>query len=118
MCGVPPTPDRPAGELLPTGLTTPDPVSLQAALRDFADRGPHPWALDGHLPATQDHFAASRAGSARWPIGLVRVPRAAESDPILFQHRGEHAHARSQGQFQQLRPRVDEQIDERQMTQR
>jgi hypothetical protein len=37
---------------------------------------------------------------------------------ILLDHRGEDLQARSQRQFQQLRLRVDEQINQRQMAQR
>ena len=37
--GEPPTAARPAGTIVPTGLTTPDPVTLQAALRRFVDDG-------------------------------------------------------------------------------
>jgi UDP-N-acetylmuramyl-tripeptide synthetase len=36
--GVPPTPGQPQGDITFTGLTTPDPVILQAALRDFVSR--------------------------------------------------------------------------------
>jgi hypothetical protein len=47
----------------------------------------------------------------------MMVARAADRGPIFFEHRGEDLQARSQRQFQQLGLGVDEQIDERQMTQ-
>jgi len=37
--GEPPTPVRPEASVQSTGLTTPDPVTLQAALRHFVDEG-------------------------------------------------------------------------------
>ncbi len=37
--GEPPTPDRPGTAVIATGLTTPDPVTLHAAFRRFADAG-------------------------------------------------------------------------------
>jgi UDP-N-acetylmuramoyl-L-alanyl-D-glutamate--2,6-diaminopimelate ligase len=44
--GVPPTAQRPEGEIESTGLTTPDPVTLQSALRRFVDTGFYACALE------------------------------------------------------------------------
>jgi UDP-N-acetylmuramyl-tripeptide synthetase len=44
--GVPPTAQQPGGEIESTGLTTPDPVTLQAALRRFVDTGFYACALE------------------------------------------------------------------------
>jgi hypothetical protein len=65
----------------------------------------------------QDHFAPRGAGAACCAIGLVRVPRPADGRAVLFEHGGEDLQPGSQRQFQQLRLRVDEQIDQRQMAQ-
>jgi hypothetical protein len=84
---------------------------------DLARCGSHARSLDGDFPTAQDDFALGRARPARRPIGLVRVPRPADGRALLFQHGREDLQPRSQRQFQQLRPCVDEQIDERQMAQ-
>ena len=44
------------------------------------------------------------------------VPRTADRRAILLQHRGEHLQPRADRKLQQLRARIHEQIDERQMT--
>jgi hypothetical protein len=43
------------------------------------------------------------------------VPRPAHRRPIRFEHRVEDAQTRRHGELHQLRTRIDEQIDERQM---
>jgi len=83
--------------------------------RDLAGRGSHAGALEGDLPAAQHHFARRGARPARRPIGLVRIPRSADGGAIFFEHRGEYPQPGSQGQFQQLRLRIDQQIHEGQM---
>jgi len=91
---------------------------LKRRQRDFAGCCPYARPLNGDLPTAEDDFAPRRARPAGRSIGLVRIPRAADRGPILFEHRGEDFQSRSQRHFQQLRLRVDEQIDEWEMTQR
>jgi len=91
---------------------------LERGQRDLASGRAHAGTLDGDLPAAEDDFAAGRPGPARRLLGLLGIPRPADGGAIFFEHRGEDFQARSQRQFQQLGLRVDEQIDERQMTQR
>ena len=43
------------------------------------------------------------------------IARTADRRPILFEHRGEDLQARGDGELHQLGPRIDEEIDERQM---
>jgi UDP-N-acetylmuramoyl-L-alanyl-D-glutamate--2,6-diaminopimelate ligase len=56
--GVPPTPDKPQGDITFTGLTTPDPVILQAALRDFANRGFAAAAMEASSIGIAEHRMA------------------------------------------------------------
>jgi hypothetical protein len=85
--------------------------------RDLAGGRAHARTLERDLPATEDDFAARGTGPARRPLGLVGIPRPADGRAIFLEHGGEDLQARSQRQFQQFGLRVDEQIDERQMTQ-
>ena len=90
---------------------------LERGQRDLAGRGADAQTLDRHFPATEDDFAARGTGPARRPLGLVGIPRPADGRAIFLEHGGEDLQARSQRQFQQLGLRVDEQIDQRQVTQ-
>ncbi len=64
--GVPPTPQQPDGDISFTGLTTPDPVTLQAALRDFADRGFAAAAMEASSIGIVEH----RLAGARVKVAL------------------------------------------------
>ena len=86
--------------------------------RHFAVGRTHPRPLNGDLAPTEDDLAAHGARSAGRPIGLVRVPRAAEGRAVFCKHRGEDLEARSHREFKQLGPSVDQQVDQGQMTQR
>ena len=89
---------------------------LKRRQRDFAGRGAHAGARHRHLPAAEDDFAPDGPRAARGSIGLMRVPRATDGRAVLIEHRGKHAQARAHREFKQLRPGVDEQVDQRQMT--
>jgi hypothetical protein len=91
---------------------------LKRRQRDLAGGGSHPRPLEDDLSTAQDHLARRRAGPTRGAFGLVRIPRPAEGRTVLLQHGREDLQPGSQRQFQQLRLRVDEQIDEWQMAQR
>ncbi len=56
--GVPPTPAQPEGDITFTGLTTPDPVTLQAAFRDFANRGFAATAMEASSIGIVEHRMA------------------------------------------------------------
>jgi UDP-N-acetylmuramoyl-L-alanyl-D-glutamate--2,6-diaminopimelate ligase len=56
--GVPPTAGQPHGDIAFTGLTTPDPVILQAALRDFANRGFAAAAMEASSIGIAEHRMA------------------------------------------------------------
>jgi len=64
--GTPPTPAQPDGDLQTTGLTTPDPVTLQAALRRFADAGLEACALE----ASSIGLAEQRLAGTRIEVAL------------------------------------------------
>jgi len=70
-------------------------------------------ALDRHFAAAQHDFTRHTARSRGLAIRLVGIPRPANRDAVLFQHRGEDLHARSDRQLQQLGTGVDEEIDQR-----
>ncbi len=53
--GLPPLPDGDAGDIRFTGLTTPDPVTLHAALRRFADGGCSACALEASSIGLVEH---------------------------------------------------------------
>jgi hypothetical protein len=74
-------------------------VRLERRQRDLAGRRPHTRALDGDLPAPEDHFAARGAGPTRGPVGLVRMPRSTDRRAILFDHPSEDLQSRSECQF-------------------
>ena len=52
------TADAPASGLTPSGLTTPDPITLQAALADFADRGFAACAIEASSIGIAEHRLA------------------------------------------------------------
>lgn len=56
--GEPPSPAHPAGTVVPTGLTTPDPVTLQASLRRFADAGFSACAMEASSIGIVEHRLA------------------------------------------------------------
>ena len=53
--GEPPGPAQPAGTMVASGLTTPDPVALHAALRGFADAGLQACALEASSIGIEQH---------------------------------------------------------------
>ncbi|NDY92278.1 UDP-N-acetylmuramoyl-L-alanyl-D-glutamate--2,6-diaminopimelate ligase [Ideonella livida] len=53
--GRPPLPGGQAGQVVATGLTTPDPVVLQHALRDLADQGGVACALEASSIGIEEH---------------------------------------------------------------
>ena len=77
-----------------------------------ADTGP----TDLDLAPAQDDGTGRRARATGCALGLVRVPRPADRDPILFEHGLEDLHPRSHDELGQLRARVDQQIDQRQVS--
>ena len=91
---------------------------LKRRQRDFAGGRPRPWALKHHLPSTQDDFARGPPRTAGRALGLVRIPRAANGGAILLEHDSDGAQTRPNDQLHQLGFRVDQQIDERQVTYR
>jgi UDP-N-acetylmuramoyl-L-alanyl-D-glutamate--2,6-diaminopimelate ligase len=56
--GTPPLPDDPQGRIEFTGLTTPDPVRLQAALREFVDSGFYACAIEASSIGLAEHRLA------------------------------------------------------------
>ena len=56
--GVPPLPGEPEGRIQFTGLTTPDPVRLQSALREFVDGGFYACALEASSIGIAEHRLA------------------------------------------------------------
>ena len=88
---------------------------LKGRQRDFGAIAAGPWPANRHLPATQDDFARHRAGARRLARNLMLVPRTADRRSVFLEHRREHLQAGGDGELHQLRSRIDEQIDERQM---
>jgi hypothetical protein len=52
--------------------------------------GAHARAAHDDLPAAEDHLTAHRAGARGLAVGDVRIPRTAERDAILLEHRVPH----------------------------
>src|SRR5207247_1791515 len=55
------------------------------------------------------------AGPRGLPFDLMLITRTADRRPIFFEHRGEDLQARCHRKLHQLRPHINEQINERQM---
>ena len=88
---------------------------LKGRQRDVGAIAAGPWPANRHLPATQDDFARHRAGARRLARDLMLVPRTADRRSVFLEHRREHLPAGGDGELQQRRARIDEQIDERQL---
>jgi UDP-N-acetylmuramyl-tripeptide synthetase len=56
--GEPPSTAHPEARMMPTGLTTPDPVALQGALRQFADEGFNACAIEASSIGLDEHRLA------------------------------------------------------------
>ena len=76
---------------------------------------PHPRSTHLDLPATQHHLTRDRTGARRLAIRLMLVAGTAGGRAIIFQYLLQHLEPGRNGQFHQLRPRVDEEIHERQV---
>jgi hypothetical protein len=60
---------------------------LECWPRDLVATGTHAWPLPRDLPAAEDHLTAHRAGARGLAVGHVRIPRTADGDAVLFEHR-------------------------------
>ena len=89
---------------------------LERGQRHLAAVGAHTGAPDRHFAATQHHLAAHGAGSRGVALGDVCVPRTAEGRAILFEHGFQHLQPGSNRTLEQLGARIDQQIDEREVT--
>ncbi len=56
--GEPPSAAQPQAQVVPTGLTTPDPIALQIALRGFADQGFEACAIEASSIGLDEHRLA------------------------------------------------------------
>jgi hypothetical protein len=82
---------------------------------DFFAVGPDPWSADLDFPTAEDDLTRDRPGARRRTLDLMLIPRPADRRPIVFEHRVEHLQAGGDGELHQLGPRIDEEIDERQV---
>jgi len=76
--------------------------------------GQHPRAPYRHFPAPEHDLAVDGPRSRGAPLSDVRVPRPAVRRPVLFQHRVQHFQAGPNRELEQLAPRIDQDIDQRQ----
>ena len=88
---------------------------LECGQGDLLAVGAHARSAHRHLPATEHHLTAHGAGPRRPPVSDVRVPQTADRGPILFQHRFQHLQTRTDGELEQLAPRIDQEIDQPQV---
>jgi hypothetical protein len=88
---------------------------LKGRERDFCAVGSHAWTANLHVPSAQDHLARDRPGAGRLAAPLVLIARTADRRPIVFPHRVEDLETRHHGQFHQLSPRINQQINQREM---
>jgi hypothetical protein len=72
----------------------------------------------GDLAAAQHHFAADSAGAGGTALGHMGIPRPTDGRAILLEHRFQHLQARTDSELEQLAARINEQIDEGQVTRR
>ena len=92
-------------------------------VRERLDRGqgqllavaPDPRSSDRDLAAPQYDLARRMPGPIRTALGLVRIPRTTDGNPILFQHRLEYLQARGDDQLLELGLRVHEDVDQREV---
>src|SRR4029453_3971172 len=89
---------------------------LECRERHLMAVGPHARPPHRDLAATQDDFAAHGPGARGVAIGRMRIPRPAQGNAILFEHRFQYLQARADGKLEQLGPSIDEQIDQREMS--
>ena len=73
-----------------------------------------PRPTNGHRATAQHDLAGHRAGAGGGPVGLMRIPRAAERRAIFLEHHVEHAQARAHHQLEEFRFRVDQEFHQRQ----
>jgi hypothetical protein len=88
---------------------------LERRQRHLVMPGPHPGPANLDFASAQHDATRRRPGAAGLPLGLVGIPRPADRDPILFEHRFEHLHPRSDDELGQFGARVDQHIDQRQV---
>lgn len=82
---------------------------------DFAAFGPDSWPAHGDLASAEHDFARNRAGARGDAGGLMGISRSTDRSAILFQHRVEHLQTGPDRQLEELRARVDEQVDQREV---
>jgi len=72
-----------------------------------------PGPANRDLAAAEDDFTRHRPRARSSPTSLMLISRTADRRAILFEHRGQHLQPGADGELQQLRPRIHEEIDER-----
>jgi hypothetical protein len=88
---------------------------LKRRQRHFRALRADPRTADGDLPTPEDDLARHRAGPRRLAFSLMLIAGPADRRPIFFEHRGEDLQARGHRELHQLRPRIHEQIHEREV---